>query len=141
MKDRVYVDADVILDLLAEREPHFHFAALLFSMADKAEIEAYVSPLIFSNLFYILRRLKSAAEARTILNKLNLIVTILPVNGRIIQMALASDFSDFEDAIQYYTATENAIPYLITRNKRHYQKSAIPVYTAEEFLTSRKSNE
>lgn len=60
--------------------------------------------MIFSNLFYILRKLDTRKHTVDILQKLKLIVKILPVDEKIIELAFLSDFKDFEDAIQYYTA-------------------------------------
>ena len=136
--DKVYIDCDIILDLLSKREPFFKSAESLFSMAEREEINAYVSPLIFANLFYILRKSTSNAKARDTLIKLKLLVDVLPVNEKITELALASEFQDFEDAVHYYTALENGIHYLITRNKKHYKNPELTICTAEEFVKSKK---
>jgi predicted nucleic acid-binding protein len=63
------------------------------------------------------------------------VLTVLNVDDSILQKALESEFADFEDAVQYFTAMQNEIKYIITRNTEDYKKSAIPVYTPTEFLT------
>jgi len=136
--DKIYIDSDIILDLLGKREPFSPYAARLFSLVDSGEITAYVSPLIFSNLYYILRKLSSKETAVKSLHKLKLLVKIPPIDDKIIELALLSDFIDFEDAIQYYTAKENGINYLITRNKKDYKKTDLIVCTAEEYLRIRE---
>jgi predicted nucleic acid-binding protein len=85
-------------------------------------------------LNYILSKHKSAVEARKILSRFKVLVTILPVDDKIIELALNSDFKDFEDAIQYYCAIENGINILITRNLKDFKPVRIPVLTAEEFV-------
>lgn len=134
--EKVYVDTDIILDLLTKRNPFYRPAALLFSMAERKEVKVFVSPLIFANLFYILRKSGSPSIAVTTLKKLKLLVTILPIDDKIINLALSSSFTDFEDAIQYYTALEHDITCLITRNKKDYKNPAIAICTAEEYLVS-----
>jgi len=99
MKEKIFVDTDIVLDLLAKREPHYIYSAELFSLADQQEISAYVSSLTFANLFYIIRKYTSRKESIKTLSKLKILVNILPVGERIISLALASDFEDFEDAI------------------------------------------
>ena len=136
MTDRIFVDSDVILDLIARREPFYPAAAALFSQAETRRLTICSSSLIFANLFYILRKQTSSATAVTALQKLRLLVTILPVNEKIIDLALASAFTDFEDAIQYYTAVEQGVSVLITRNTKDYRKPAITICTPQEFLNS-----
>lgn len=131
---KVFIDSHVILDLLAKRVPHYFYSAMLFSLIDKGKIRAFSSSLIFSNLFYILRKLENREKAISSLKKLSLLVDILSVDSKIIDLALTSDFKDFEDAIQYYTALENYMEFIITRNKEDYKKSIIKVCSAEEFL-------
>jgi len=133
---KIFVDSDIILDLLAQREPHFEHAAKLFTLIDQQKIEAYTSPLIFANLHYLLKKLTSNASALKSLRKLKTLINILPVDERVIEQALNSGFSDFEDAIQYFTAVNNGINFLLTRNKIDYKKSKIAVSTSEEFLKS-----
>jgi len=134
MTRKIFVDTDVVFDLLAKREPFYTFAAQLFTNADKQEVTICVSSLCFGNLNYILSKHKSAIEARKILSRFKVLVTILPVDDKIIELALNSDFKDFEDAIQYYCAIENGINILITRNLKDFKPVRIPVLTAEEFV-------
>ncbi len=76
----------------------------------------------------------SNASALKSLRKLKTFVNILPIDDKVIEQSLNSDFNDFEDAIQYFTAVNNGLTLLLTRNKRDYKKSKISVLTAEEFL-------
>jgi len=82
----------------------------------------------------LLSKALNANEARKTLIKFKLIVKILPLDDRISALALSSDFSDFEDAIQYYTAIENNLSTIITRNKKDFKTSILPVLTAREYL-------
>jgi predicted nucleic acid-binding protein len=132
--DKVFADTDIILDLLSDRAPFSVHAAKLFSAADKGEIKICVSSLSFSNLNYILSKQYNSDQAKKKLLKFKTLVTVLGVTDKIIDLALSSDFKDFEDGIQYFTAIENNIKILLTRNLKDYKKSEIPIMTAEQFL-------
>ena len=132
--EKIFVGTDIALDLLSEQMPYYTHASQLFTMADKGKLMIYVSSLSFSNLNYLLSRQYSYKEARRILNTFKLLVQVLSVNEKIIGLSLNSEFKDFEDAIQYYTAIENNISTLITRNLKDYKHVDIAVLTAEDFL-------
>ncbi len=136
MMKKVFVDTDIIIDLLAMREPHYQFSARLFSKADEGDLKIYVSSLSFSNLNYILSRQYSAAQARKKLLTFKALVTVLSVSDKSVELALNSDFNDFEDALQYFTALEHKITTLLTRNLKDYKKANISVLTAEQYLKS-----
>ncbi len=131
---KVFIDTDIILDVFAKREPFYIYSAQLFTLADSKKIKIYVSALSFANINYILTKLKNASEARKILTRLKALVTVLPIDDKTIELALGSDFKDFEDAIQYYSAIGQKIKILITRNLPDYKMAKIPVMTAEEFI-------
>ncbi|MDD5672624.1 MAG: PIN domain-containing protein [Chitinivibrionales bacterium] len=131
--DKVFIDSDIILDLIQERE-YYSDAVRLFTLVEENKIKAYVSPLIFANLFYILRKQESAKFALHVLVRLKALVRVLTINEKTIELALSSGFKDFEDAIQYYSALEENIEYLVTRNKDDYKKSGIIICNAKEYL-------
>lgn len=131
---RVLVDTDVILDLLLARQPFFPAATLLFVAFQEGRLEGHISSLAFSNLFYLLRKQVPGPEAVAILRKLRLVSRVLPVDEKIVDLALASTFADFEDAIQYFAAMEKGMDAIVTRNWRDYKASQIAVMNAEECL-------
>lgn len=133
MKQPVFVDTDIVLDLLARREPFYDAAARLFSSAETGDIPLAVSSLTFSNLFYILRKQISAKHAVQVLQNLKQLVTVLPVDDGTVEQALQAGFTDFEDALQYYAALKAGCSTLLTRNGRHYRKAEIAVLTAEAY--------
>ena len=136
--NKVFVDTDIILDLLAERIPFFHFSAVLFTFAEMKKLELYTSPLVLANTFYILRKQLGNNEARNALRKLRILLHVVDSSESIIDKALNSDFADFEDAIQYYTALEHEITVILTRNLRDYKNASVIVQTPEAFLVTNK---
>jgi predicted nucleic acid-binding protein len=136
--DKIFVDSDIILDLIQERE-NFSDAVQLFALIEKNKVKAYVSPLIFANLFYILRKQESNKFALQILIRLKALLHVLTINEKIIELALSSGFKDFEDAVQYYSALEENVDFLVTRNKKDYKKSGIIICNAKEYLATKAS--
>ena len=137
--DKVFLDTDVALDHLADRQPFAEYAHRLFALAEKAEITLCLSALSFSNLYYILRKLVGHGEALALLGKLKQLVRVSAVGEAEIQSALANSLKDFEDAIQHFTAkAEGDVSAIITRNKADYAGSEIPVLSPDEFLAMRE---
>jgi|SRR5680860_680138 len=135
---KILVDTNLVIDLLAKRKEFYEEAAELFSRSDKKELNLAISSLTFANANYILSKLKSGKEAREILRKFKVLVEILDLNDKITSLALSDeDFPDFEDGLQYYSAMENRLEIIITRNKKDFKNSKIPVLTAKEFLAIR----
>lgn len=136
---KLLLDTNIIIDLLAKREPYYFDSARLFSLADKKKIRLSVLALTIANTNYILLREKKSSEAKTILRKFKLIVDILSLDDKVIGLALNdNEFEDFEDGLQYYSAIENNQDIIITRNLKDYKKSKIPVMTPEQFLETIK---
>lgn len=122
---------------MAKREKFYDEAAELFSLADKKELKLAISSLTFANTNYVLSKQKSAKEARQILRKFKVLVEILNLDDKIIELALSDgEFSDFEDGLQYYSALENGVDLILTRNKKDFKNSKVPVLTAGEYLAS-----
>lgn len=133
--DKVFVDTDVCIDLLSGRMPFNKSAELLFSLADTGKIKICVSSLSFSNIDYMLLSQYSTTHSRQLIAKFKTLVQVLAVNSKTIDLAIASDFNDFEDAIQYSCAIEHNLTTIITRNLKDYKKATIKVLTPETYLT------
>ena len=133
MKPLLFVDTDIVLDLLAQRNPFYPAAAQLFSQAEVGSVTLCVSSLTFSNLFYLLRKQVSGHQAHKILRTFKQLVKIVAVDDPIVEQALQAGFTDFEDALQYFAALSAGCTVLITRNVRHYRKATIRVVTAEVY--------
>ncbi len=133
--DKLLVDTNIIVDLLSKREEFYRSASNLFSLSDNHKVKLSISSLTFANTYYILSRELKPDKAKEILRKFKLLVHVLPLDEKIIDLSLNSGFRDFEDAIQYYTAVENKLEIIITRNLKDFRLSKIPVMTAETYLT------
>ena len=134
--DKILVDTNIILDLLAKRESFYSEAQQLFTLADKKQVLLYVSSLTLANTYYVLSQSLKIENARKILRKFKVLVDVLPMDDKIIDLALDSEFDDFEDAIQYFTAIENTLHLIVTRNLKDFKQSTIPVLTAKDYLAT-----
>jgi len=133
--DRLLVDTNIVIDLLAKREKFLTEAQELFTLSDKKEVKLYVSSLTFANTHYILSQSLKIDDSRKILRKFKVLVEVLPMDDKIIDLSLDSDFKDFEDALQNFAAVSNGdIDVIVTRNVKDFKKSEIAVLTPESFL-------
>jgi predicted nucleic acid-binding protein len=140
MIEKIFIDSDIILDVLTERKKFFEPAAELFELGFSKKIELFTTAVVLANVFYMIRRTAGTENAKKNLQKLRLIVHILSVNEKVVDLSLHSTFGDFEDGLQYFTAKENNIPTIITRNIRHYKVKDLIVQTAEEYIKSKMKN-
>lgn len=138
MSNRVFIDSDVILDLLCKREPFYPDAAELFTLGDQGTIELVTTSVVFANVFYILRKALGIDKTKELLRKLRILVGIVPVCEKTVDLALNSKFSDFEDGMQYFTARENGIKVLLTRNTKDYREKDVVVQTPKQYLKTIK---
>lgn len=136
MKKRLFLDTNIILDLLGERDPYYDSIAKVASLADKEELILVVSPISFATLNYFISKYESSQIAQVKLRKFKIICEICKLDEHIIEKGLNSDFEDFEDALQYFSATASDCDIIITRNGKDFKRSLLPVMSAEEFLRS-----
>lgn len=128
------IDTNIVVDLLSKREAFFREAQEIFTLADNKKKELFVSALTFANTHYLLSKYQKLDDARKTLSKFKVLVNVLPLDDKIVELALVSDFTDFEDAIQYHTALEHGIDIIITRNKKDFKNSKLPILNAREYL-------
>lgn len=134
---KIFIDNDVILDVILERKD-FEYSRQLLAFVEQKKVVAFTSPLIFTNSFYIISKLRDKKKAWSALKKIRLLFNVSTVTEQIIDLALASDFSDFEDAVQYYVALKQKVEYLVTRNKKDYVATQIPIISPQECLAIAK---
>jgi predicted nucleic acid-binding protein len=132
---KIFADTNIVIDLLSRREPFFEESADLFSLADKNQIELSVSALTIANTSYALLRQMDSNMTKSIIRKLRLILKILPLDDKIVGLALNDEtFQDFEDGLQYFTAMEYNQDLIITRNLKDFKYSKLPAMTAKQFI-------
>jgi predicted nucleic acid-binding protein len=132
----LFLDTNVVIDYLANRQPFSLDAAKLFQLAEEGKVKLYISALSYNNVHYILRQSLSNNATIKILDELSEMSEIADVSKLIIRKALKSEFKDFEDAIQYYSALNlNKIDCIVTRNSKDFKKSNLALMTPSEAVT------
>jgi predicted nucleic acid-binding protein len=136
MKSRLFIDTNIMLDLLGERDSFYCSSAKIATLADKGQISIVVSALSYATASYFLTKYENSEKAKDKLRKFRIISEICDLDEQIIEKGLNSNFSDIEDAFQYFSALKSECNLLITRNTKDFKESKIPVMTADEFLSS-----
>ena len=101
---KLYIDSDIILDLLLKRYDYYNNAAELMTEIDKRKYKGYTTPLVIANIHYIMTKFGGKKKSINNIRKLRKLISILSIDEKIVDEALLSDNTDFEDAIQYITS-------------------------------------
>jgi Predicted nucleic acid-binding protein, contains PIN domain len=139
--DRVLIDTDIILDFFFDREPFSENASKILSLCESKEIIGFVTPVIISDVYYLLRQ---TAKHEKVIEKLTLLISLLEVliiDKRVVIKALNSNFKDFEDALQNYSAEQNnEVDVIITRNIKDYRNSHLSIMLPENYVKTRNAS-
>ncbi|NOX84971.1 MAG: PIN domain-containing protein [Chlorobi bacterium] len=142
---KVFLDTNVILDFFLKRKSdksdHYRVALNLINYCISANLLLYVSILSLKDVYYISAKITKGqneiVRQNHIKQKINdflRLINLTITTDKAFYNAMNSDFKDFEDALQYFTARENDINFMITGNKKDFILSEIPVYSPKEFL-------
>ena len=129
----LFLDTNIVIDLLEKREPYCYDAMRLFTMAYNKQVALYISPMTYATAAFLLHK-HGADGVRNLLGGLRQLTQVSTANERTVDDALASQFEDFEDALQYHSALQTNIEVIITRNGKDFINSRLPVMTAGEYL-------
>ena len=135
---KLFLDTNVVIDFLGERKPFYTAIAKVLTLADQKKINVSISPSSISTTYYLLSKYENSVSALDKIRKFKLLCHMSLMNDDVIEKALHSNFKDFEDAIQYYSAIESKCDIIITRNERDFKEALIPVMNAENYLKTLK---
>ncbi len=138
--DRVLFDTDVLLDFFFDRVPFSNYIAKVLNLCKENEIEGFTTPVIIANTYYLLRK---TAKHEMVIDKLNQLLNIIDItemNKNVVLKSLNSNFKDFEDALQNFSAVENGnIKIIITRNVKDFKHSELAILTPESYLKGKNA--
>ena len=133
--DYVIIDTDVILDFFFDREPYAEYAAEVLNLCEEQKIKGFITPVAISNIYYLLRK---TGKHDLIIEKLKQLLTIIDIaqmDKTVVLKALNSQFKDFEDGLQNFSAIEKRkIKIILTRNIKDYKKSTLLIMTPETYI-------
>jgi len=136
---KVLFDTNIIIDVLLDRKPFSEHASYLMSRVERSEINGFLCATTVTTIHYLLSKYLDKEKAIDSINSIMALFEIASVNRLVIENALKSKFSDFEDSVLHESARHAGVEYIITRNIKDFKKSKIPAYTATEFLTMLES--
>lgn len=135
--EKILIDTDVVLDFFFDRMPHSEYATQVIGLCETGKIQGFITPVICSNVYYLLRRTARHKKVIDNLKQLLMILDVLLMDNEIVKNALNSRFKDFEDALQNFAAIKyGEINVILTRNLKDYSKSEIGVLSPEAYLKS-----
>lgn len=137
--NKLFLDSDVILDLLLDREPFSNDIESLIEFSLDTETKLYTSPISICNINYIIGRLETKTKADFKTKKILELISIENVGQKVVDDACSSNFKDFEDSIQNFCAVESGHKIIITRNTKDYKESHLSILTPKEYLAMVKS--
>jgi predicted nucleic acid-binding protein len=132
---RILIDTDVILDFFFDRKPFSDSAAKVLSLCESGEIKGFITSIILSNVYYLLRQTSTHEKVIEKLKQLASITEVLTTDKDVVIKSLNSNFKDFEDALQNYSAELNGqIDLIVTRNFKDFKNSSLGVMTPGNYL-------
>ncbi len=132
---RVLIDTNIVLDFLQERLPFFENAVRLFERIDSGEIEGFIAATTITNIYYIVRKTAGALVAQDAITQILTDLYICTVDRDVLEQAIALNFHDFEDAVQYVCGVVHNVDAIVTRDKSGFISAEIPVILPEELDT------
>lgn len=130
---KILIDTNIILDIALNRQPHVEHAASLFEFS-KEKVTFYITPSSVTDIYYIAKKQLKHEKALEFILDLLEFCEMCPQTKNVFRKAAQSKFKDFEDAVQYFSADMAKVEAIITRNKKDYTESIVPVFSPEEFL-------
>ena len=135
---RIFLDTNIVIDFLGERKPFYESIAKILTLADNKIINIFTSPITISTTYYILTKYEGSKVALEKIRKFKLLCDISIMNSEVIDKAINSGFTDFEDAMQYFSAITTNCDLIITRNEKDFKSALIPVLNCEGYLFTLK---
>ena len=133
---KIFVDTNVIIDFLTNRQPFSIDAANIFEISKRGKLKLFVSSLSINNIHYVVSRIESKKKSIKLINQLLPLIEILPVGKSTIEKSLIANFTDFEDGLQNFCAEEGKLDTIVTRNVKDFSKSNLSIQTPSEYLAS-----
>ena len=136
----IFFDTNILLDVLLRRKPYDAAALQLWFLAETDAVDSAVAAISFNNVYYVARQVADRNKAIESVRLIRGVFEIIPVDERILDQAMNSKISDFEDAIQYFCAVRAGADYLVTRNISDFPKRGMPIVSPEEMLALLAAN-
>jgi predicted nucleic acid-binding protein len=132
---KIFFDKNIIIDVFLDRKPFSEHASYLMSKVERSEITGFLCASTVTTIHCLLSKYLDKEKAIESINSLMALFEVASVNRLVIENALQSKFTDFEDAVLHESARHAGAEYIITRNIKDFKKTKIPAFTPTEFLS------
>ena len=134
---KIFLDTNILLDVLTKRDPFYNSSAVIWSLIEENIFKGFISAISVNNIFYISKKINNIKYARNIVDKLLSDFKIIELSYEILKLARTiNNNSDYEDLIQYFSAFNYGCKYLITRNEKDFPKTGIEVINPDNFINN-----
>lgn len=131
---KVFLDTNILIDVVANRKPWVDDALVLFELAAQKRIVLVAADFSFINIAYITRKLFDKVELYALLDEMREYMHLLELGEKVIEGAIKAQWNDMEDCTQYLAAKNADVDYILTRNEKDFILSDIPVLSPKDFL-------
>ncbi|MBT4638752.1 MAG: PIN domain-containing protein [Deltaproteobacteria bacterium] len=129
---KILFDTNIVLDVLLDREPFSDLATKLFSRVEKKELKGFLGATTVTTIYYLASKVAGKKKADREISKLLSLFQIAPVNKPVLDEAIKSKFSDFEDSVLHEAAKQSGVQGIVTRNPKDFKKATLSIYSPEE---------
>lgn len=136
MSMNIFIDTNVLIDVLAEREPFYADSARVWTLAEQGRVKGFISVISFNNIYYVVRRLRMRQIADGMMVLLRDTFSPVALDEQILDQAIDAKHKDLEDAIQYFSAVRARVDCIVSRDADAFPQSDLPVLTPAELLTA-----
>ncbi len=131
---KVFIDTNVLLDVLQERAPHSIISKQIWALAEAGKIQGCISAISFNNIYYLVAKYANRQKAELAVEVINATFMMVPLDNAVMNKAIKAKMRDFEDSIQFFSALTADVECIITRNAKDFPKNTIPILSPEDFL-------
>ena len=129
---KVLFDTNIILDVLLIRNPFFALSANLLDAVESKDIDGFLCATTITTIDYLVTKFQNKSVAKLAISKLLSLYSIAEVKQSVLNFANTSNFSDFEDAVLYFSALNVGVDSIVTRNNNDFTSANLPVYTPNQ---------
>ena len=131
---KALLDTDVNLDFVLQRQPFFAEADEIFLRCSNGDFTGYICNITAINVFYFARKQIGRQNALQAVADLLTITKVCTAEKILLQNALTSPITDYEDAVQHECAVAENLDAIVTRNMKDYKNATVKIYSPDEFL-------
>ena len=134
MDTKIFLDANVLIDVVMNREPFVDSSSKVLQMGVDGDCELWASDISMVTVSFYAKKNRTIEQLYEVMTNLRSLIHVASTGTAAIDWALKQGLHDFEDAVQYYAALHCGADYIISRNERDYPYSEIPVLSPLDYL-------